>query len=102
MAGVVHALAVLGMMMLAAPYASQLAMPALAALLMLTAWGMSEPHKWRGYLRLRREDRALLVLTMVLTVITDLTVAIGVGVAIGLAIRLKRRDAPLDWKAPER
>jgi len=101
-AGMVHALAVLGMMMLAAPLAGRLAMPALAALLMLTAWNMSEPHKWPGYRTLRRSDGVLLILTAVLTVVADLTVAIGIGVAVGLAIRLKRRDAPLDWHPPER
>ncbi len=100
-AGIVHALTVLALMMLAAPLAGQLAMPALAALLILTAWNMSEPHKWRHHLQMRPSDRNLLALTAVLTVVADLTVAIGVGVAIGLALRLKRRDAPADWTPPD-
>ncbi|MBU2533767.1 MAG: SulP family inorganic anion transporter, partial [Alphaproteobacteria bacterium] len=45
-AGLVHASAILAIMMVAAPLAGYLAMPALAALLILTAWNMSEPHKW--------------------------------------------------------
>jgi SulP family sulfate permease len=101
-AGIVHALTLLAVMMLAAPVAGYLAMPALAALLILTAWNMSEPHKWRGYLADRPADKALLVLTLVLTVLADLTVAIGVGVALGLALRLRRRDAPDDWTPPDR
>jgi sulfate permease, SulP family len=101
-AGLVHALTILLIMMVAAPMAGYLAMPALAALLILTAWNMSEPHKWRGYMQERVSDRVLLVLTMVLTVIADLTVAIGVGVALGLAIRLRRRDVPpADWHPPQ-
>ncbi len=102
-AGLVHAVTILAVMMLAAPLAGYLAMPALAALLILTAWTMSEPHKWRGHLGLRQADKVLLGLTLVLTVITDLTVAIGVGVAVGLAIRLRRREVPpADWTPPER
>lgn len=102
-AGIIHALAVLAIMMVAAPLAGHLALPALAALLILTAWYMSEPHKWRGYMSERPSDRFLLLLTLVLTVMTDLTIAIGVGVAIGLAIRLRRRHVPpSDWHVPER
>jgi len=102
-AGLVHALVILIVMLVAAPVAGHLAMPALAALLMLTAWNMSEPHKWKEYLSARPADRLLLVLTLVLTVAVDLTVAIGVGVAIGLALRLSRRSsAGSDWTPPDR
>ncbi|MGI1663536.1 SulP family inorganic anion transporter [Palleronia sp. KMU-117] len=102
-AGIVHALAILVILLVASPLAGQLAMPALAALLILTAWNMSEPHRWRGYLKDRRSDQVLMGLTLVLTVLADLTVAIGVGVALGLALRLRRRGVPpADWTPPER
>jgi sulfate permease, SulP family len=90
-AGVLHALIILVTMLLAAPLAGYLALPALAALLLLTAWNMTEPHKWREYMAAPWEDRVLLVLTMVLTVLTDLTLAIGAGVALGLALRWHKR-----------
>jgi SulP family sulfate permease len=103
-AGVIHALTILLVMLLAAPLAGYLAMPALAGLLILTAWNMSEPQKWRGYLQTRASDRFLLLLTLVLTVFADLTIAIGVGVSVGLALRLRRQDAPIenDWSPPDR
>ncbi len=102
-AGLVHALTILAVVMVAAPLAGYLALPALAGLLILTAWGMSEPHKWRGYMADRASDRFLLVLTFVLTVVADLTIAIGVGVALGLALRLRRRGVPpAEWTPPER
>lgn len=103
-AGIVHALTILLVMLVAAPLAGYLAMPALAGLLMLTAWNMSEPHKWRShFLEGRLSDRALLVITLVLTVAADLTIAIGVGVSLGLAIRLQRRHVPpAKWETPER
>lgn len=102
-AGIVHAVTVLLVMLVAAPLAGRLAMPALAALLVVTAWNMSEPHKWREHLAQRKSDIGLLLLTLVLTVLTDLTVAIGVGVALGLALRLQRRGVPVsDWSEPDR
>ncbi len=102
-AGMIHAVIVLLVMLFAAPYAGMMAMPALAGLLMITAWNMSEPHKWREYAQGRRSDQVLLLLTLLLTVFIDLTVAIGVGVAVGLAIRLSRRPTiPSDWTPPER
>lgn len=102
-AGIVHALVLLVVMLVASRLAGYLAMPALAGLLILTAWNMSEPHKWRGYLAERRSDQVLLVLTLVLTVVVDLTVAIGVGVTLGLALRMRRRKVPAsDWTPPDR
>ncbi len=102
-AGIIHAVVILLVMLLAAPFASYLAMPALAALLIITAWNMSEPYKWREYAQGRKSDIALLLLTLVLTVIVDLTVAIGVGVSVGLALRLSRRESvESDWTSPDR
>lgn len=103
LAGVFHALIVLLVMVLAAPLAGYLAMPALAALLLMTAWTMSEPGKWRGYWTAPAAERVLLVLTLALTVLANLTVAIGVGVALGLALRLREASLPAtDWIGPDR
>lgn len=102
-AGVVHALVILLVMAVAAPLAGYLVMPALAALLLITAWNMSEPHKWPAYWAGSLEDRGLLVLTLVLTVVTDLTIAIGTGVALGLALRLRQSaNPPEGWRPPDR
>jgi SulP family sulfate permease len=101
-AGIIHALVILIVLLTMAPLAGYLAMPALAALLIMTAWNMSEPHKWRSYWSSPIADRLLLILTLVLTVLADLTVAIGVGVALGLAIRLREsKFKPADWGPPE-
>ena len=103
-AGIVHAVTILLVMLVAAPVAGYLAMPALAGLLILTAWNMSEPHKWRGYLQARPTDVFLLLLTLVLTVLADLTVAIGTGVGLSLLLRLRGQRAPKeeDWTPPDR
>lgn len=106
-AGIIHALTILAILMLAAPLAGYLAMPALFGLLLLTAWNMSEPHRWGSYLRAARSDQVLLVITLLLTVLTDLTLAIGVGIALGLAMKLRRRgdkqaDTDEDWTPRDR
>ena len=102
-AGLVHAVVILLVMMAAAPLAGYLALPALAALLLTTAWNMSEPHKWRGYWSAPLPDRILLLLTLTLTVVADLTVAIGVGVALGLALRWRQGKLEAEhWSGPDR
>jgi SulP family sulfate permease len=80
-----------------------LAMPALAALLIVTAWVMSEPHRWGERMRLKAGERTLLFLTMILTVLTDLTIAIAVGTVAGLALRLVRKEVePEEWAPSDR
>ncbi len=102
-AGLVHAAGILLVMLVAAPLAGYLAMPAMAALLLLTAWNMSEPHKLMKYMRAPLLDRGLLLLTLVLTVLADLTVAIGVGVAAGLLLRsFQGRTGAEGWSEPDR
>ncbi|HYD11470.1 MAG TPA: SulP family inorganic anion transporter [Allosphingosinicella sp.] len=102
-AGIVHALVILFITLVASRLAGYLAMPALAGLLIVTAWIMSEPARWRERMRLQRVDRALLFLTMILTVVTDLTIAIAVGTIAGLAMRLRRRKIqPEDWSPSDR
>lgn len=102
-AGVVHALVILVLMLFFANVAGYLAMPAMAALLILTAWNMTEPHKWRDHLNARHSDKIMLLTTLILTVLVDLTTAIGVGVSMGLAMRLRRRKTgPAKWSDPER
>ena len=78
-------------------------MPALAGLLIVTAWIMSEPGRWSERMRLRPGDRTLLFMTMILTVVTDLTIAIAIGTVAGLGLRLVRRDVePADWAPSDR
>jgi SulP family sulfate permease len=102
-AGLVHALVILLITLGAGWLCGYLAMPALAGLLIVTAWVMSEPHRWGERLRLRTGDRALLFLTMALTVVTDLTIAIAVGTVAGLALRLVRKDVdPEEWAPSDR
>lgn len=101
MAGMVHAVVILLAMLFVAPLAGSLALPALAGLLIVAAWTMSEPHRWPDRLRLPKADLAVLLLTAALTVFTDLTVAIAMGTMIGLALRLSRGEIEVPrWHTP--
>jgi SulP family sulfate permease len=78
-AGVVHALTLLLVVLLAAPLAQDIPLAAMAAILMFVAWNMGE---WREFLHLRQYRlpyRATLLAVFLLTVVFDLTVAVEVG-----------------------
>ena len=97
----VHALVILAVLLVAGTLAGALALPALAAVLLVTALNMAEVEKWRGHLALPRDELLLLVLTLVLTVFADLTIAIGVGVALGLLLRWWKGRGPTPWTPRE-
>ncbi len=100
-AGIVHALAILCAMLVAAPFAGALALPALAGLLIVTAWTMSEPHRWQERLKLPKSELAILILTALLTILADLTIAIAVGTILGLGLRLiQGKIKPERWHTP--
>ena len=102
-AGIIHAATILLFSVVAVALAGYLAMPALAGLLILTAWLMSEPTRWAERMRLRAGDRTLFIMTMILTVASNLTIAIGVGTFAGLALRLSRRKVePEEWSPVDR
>ncbi len=81
-AGMLHALLLLAMMLLAGGLIKHVPMASLAAILMVVAWGMSEVDRFRSLLRMDGGERLLLLLTFGLTVLVDLTVAIAVGVTL--------------------
>jgi SulP family sulfate permease len=102
-AGIVHALTILAVSLAGASLAAYLAMPALAALLIVTAWLMSEPGRWRQRMKLRPSDRGLFFVTMILTVASNLTIAIAVGTFAGLALRVLRKETePEEWEPADR
>jgi SulP family sulfate permease len=102
-AGLIHALVIFAVLLLAAPLAGALVLPALAGLLVVTAWTMSEPHRWPERLRLPKPELALLLLTALLTVLADLAIAIAVGTVLGLALKFARGEIePPNWHTPFR
>lgn len=81
-AGMAHAVFILIFVLIAAPLANQVPLPAMAALLLIVAWNMSEIDRIRQLMRSPIGDRLVLLITFVLTVTVDLTVAVQVGVVL--------------------
>ncbi len=94
-AGVLHALFVLALVVLAGRWLALVPMAALAGILLAVAWGMSEHDKLAALPRMARGDAALLLLTMALTVLVDLSVAIGVGVTLAALLLMARMGTAL-------
>ena len=101
MAGVLHALFVLAVMLLLAPLAVYIPLASLAAILMVVAWNMSEIHKIRHLMSAPVGDRVLLLLTLGLTVAVDLTVAIAVGVVLAAILFMHRMAESAGVDHPE-
>lgn len=81
-AGAMHAAFLLVFILFGARLMAYVPMPALAAILLVVAWGMSEQEKFLHLMKVPTDDRAVLLLTFFLTVLVDLTVAIAVGVVL--------------------
>ena len=89
--GIVHAIVLLLVLVVLMPYAALIPMPAIAAILLMVAYNMSE---WRQFVRIvktaPKSDILVLVLTFALTVVFDLVVAIEVGLVLTCVLFMKR------------
>jgi SulP family sulfate permease len=90
MAGIFHSLFLLAFMLVAGKLLALVPMTALAAVLLMVAWGMSEYDRFVALMRTDAGERGVLVLTFLLTVFVDLTVAIGVGVTLAALLFMTR------------
>ena len=95
-AGMSHALFILLFILFGSRLMAFVPMAALAAILFMVAWGMSEHRHFLGYLRMPNGDRAVLLLTFGLTILVDLTVAIGVGVTLASLLFMARMSATVE------
>ena len=89
-AGIVHALTLLVIVLAAAPLAKFIPLPALAAILMVVAYRMGEWHAIPAILRLSAADRLVWAATFLLTVFADLTVAVEVGMVLAALLYIHR------------
>jgi sulfate permease, SulP family len=90
MAGIFHSVFLLVFMVVAGKWLALVPMTALAAVLLMVAWGMSEFDRFIALLRTDAGERGVLLLTFLLTVFVDLTVAIAVGVTIASLLFMRR------------
>ncbi|MBS5797783.1 MAG: STAS domain-containing protein [Dysgonomonas mossii] len=89
-AGIVHAVVLLLILLLFMPLAQYIPMACLAGILVIVSYNMSEWRTFKALLKNQKSDIAVLLITFFLTVIFDLTVAIEVGLLLAVVLFLKR------------
>ncbi len=90
MAGIIHALALLFIMVFFGRYAVYIPMPALAAILIFVAYNMSEIHAFKSILRSQKSDGAVLLATFFITIFIDISVAIQTGMVLAAFLFMKK------------
>lgn len=89
-AGIIHSLTLLLIMLVFGSYAKLIPMATLAAILIMVAYNMSEWHSFKSLLKSPRSDVVVLLTTFFLTVIFDLTIAIEIGMVLSVILFMKR------------
>ena len=89
-AGIVHAVVLLLILLFLMPLAQYIPMACLAGVLVVVSYNMSGWRVFKGLLRNPKSDVVVLLMTFFLTVIFDLTVAIEVGLVIACVLFMKR------------
>ncbi|MCL4220794.1 MAG: STAS domain-containing protein [Phycisphaerales bacterium] len=88
--GMVHAVTLLVILLVAGPLAKEIPLAALSAILMVVAWNMAELDHFRSILKSPRSDVVVLLTTFGLTVLTDLTIAVMVGMVLASFLFMRR------------
>ena len=89
-AGIIHSLTLLLIMLFFGSYAKLIPMATLAAILVIVSYNMSELHAFKLLLKSPRSDVIVLLTTFFLTVIFDLTIAIEIGMILAVLLFMKR------------
>ncbi|MEK5234615.1 sulfate permease [Paenibacillus sp. FSL L8-0470] len=90
LSGVIHGVVVFLILLLFAPYASSIPLAAMAPILMVVAWNMSERKEFLHLLKLKTGDSLVLFLTFLLTIFADLTIAVEAGLVLAVVLFVKR------------
>ncbi len=91
LSGMVHAVVLFAMLVILMPYAKLIPMPAIAAILFITAYNMSEWREFVGIIKAAPPtDYLVLITTFLLTVVFDLVVAIVAGLVLALVLFMKK------------
>ena len=89
-AGLIHAVVLMAILLVLMPYAEYIPMAALAAVLIIVSYNMSGWRTVRGLMKNPKSDVSVLIVTFLLTVIFDLTIAIEIGLILACALFIKR------------
>lgn len=93
LAGIIHGVVVLAVLLLLSPYASLIPMASMAPILMVVAWNMSERKEFAHILMTKTYDSIVLLLTFMLTVFIDLTTAVEFGLVLAIILFIKQMNS---------
>ena len=100
LAGIVHALTLVLVLLVLAPLAGRIPLAALAAILFVVAWNMSDAPQ---FVRMARTaptaDSVILLITFALTILTDLVIAVNIGVILAMLQFLRRMASSVEVRA---
>ncbi len=88
--GMIHAITVLALIMVLAPFASIMPLPALAAVLSFVAWNMMEFTHIKNIFKGPKSDRLVLVITYLVTICVNIITAVEVGVLLSILVFMKK------------
>ncbi len=104
-AGMIHAVVLVLILIILMPYAAMIPMPAIAAILFMVAYNMCQ---WRTFAELvktaPKSDIVVLILTFLLTIVFDLVIAIEIGLLVAVLLFMKRMSDVTEvhsWKYAE-
>jgi SulP family sulfate permease len=100
-AGIIHAIALLLILLVAAPLASHIPLAALSAVLVVVGLRMGEWHHFARLKRWPRSDTAVFLTAFILTVVTELPVAVGTSLVLASALLVKRLSETTQVHADE-
>ena len=89
-AGIIHAITLLLILLTIAPYAELIPLTSLAAILMVVSYDMSELRNFKSFMRLPKSDVMVMLSTFGLTVIVDLVVAVEIGIVLAALLFIRR------------
>lgn len=93
--GIFQSVFVLLCILLFAPYASYIPLAAMAPILMIVAWNMSEYRSFSQIIRFRTGDSLVLMVTFLLTIFVNLTIAVPIGLLLAMLSFIKRMTETL-------
>ncbi|MBK7300112.1 MAG: STAS domain-containing protein [Moraxellaceae bacterium] len=97
LAGIIHAITLVLIVLFLAPLAANIPLAVLAAILFVVSWNMSEvPHFIKMVKRAPRADVIILLVTFSLTILTDLMVAVNIGVILAMLQFLRRMASSVE------
>ncbi len=96
MSAIIHAITLMLIMLIFAPYASMIPLAALGGILAIVCWNMCEAHTFIAMFKGPRSDVFVMLITFLLTIFVDLVCAVGIGIVLSAFLFIRRMSEITD------